>query len=513
MAGLNRTTARRQLEYKWVVMINTTLAVFMASLDNSILTISLPDILRSINATVVEIMWVVMGYALINTALLLPFARLADMKGRVKLFNLGFTIFIAASALCGLSQTGPQLVGFRLLQGVGAAFLLSNSVALVTDAFPAQERGAALGINMMAATTGFVTGTIAGGVITQYLGWRYIFFINVPIGAFAAVWCFLKLHETGATDRAAKFDPGGMITFPLAITSILAALTFVTLGRWGQTPTNLLFASGAALLVLFSLLERRVPEPMIDLALLRIRMFWAGNLALFINALARGSTMFILSWYFQSVLNDQPVTAGLKLLPMASVMALSAPLAGRMADKFGSRWLATIGLCGNTVAMFWMASFPVDVHYSLLAACLIMLGLSNAFFNAPNTSAVMAAVPAQRRGIAAGARSLLLNSGQTMSIALTMAIVSTAMSYQTLVALFAGSAEAAHGLDSAAFMDGFHKVFFVSAMLSVVAIVCSMLRGEEIRTPLSFPAERGIRGLPAVTDAALDARHDKGVLA
>jgi EmrB/QacA subfamily drug resistance transporter len=492
------------MEYKWVVMINTTLAVFMASLDNSILTISLPDILRSINATVVEIMWVVMGYALINTALLLPFARLADMRGRVKLFNLGFTVFVVASALCGLSQTGPQLVGFRLLQGVGAAFLLSNSVALLTDAFPAQERGAALGINMMAATTGFVMGTIAGGIITQYLGWRYIFFINVPIGTFAAVWCFLKLHETGATDRAARFDPGGMVTFPLAITSILAALTFVTLGRWGQTNTNLLFAGGAALLILFGFLERRVAEPMIDLALLRIRMFWAGNLALFINALARGSTMFILSWYFQAVLNDPPVTAGLKLLPMASVMALSAPLAGRMADRFGSRWLATLGLCGNTVAMAWMVTFPLDVPYPIVAVCLVLLGLSNAFFNAPNTSAVMAAVPARRRGVAAGTRSLLLNSGQTMSIALTMAIVSTAMSYGTLVSLFAGSADAAHAVDAAAFMTGFHRVYLVSAALSLIAIAGSMLRGQEVR-----PEQQPAAVLLGAQPVALDLAHDR----
>jgi EmrB/QacA subfamily drug resistance transporter len=464
-----------------VVLINTTLAVFMASLDNSILTISLPDILRSINATVVEIMWVVMGYALINTALLLPFARLADMKGRVRLFNLGFAVFIVASALCGLSQTGPQLVGFRLLQGVGAAFLLSNSIALLTDAFPAQERGSALGINMMAATTGFVTGIIAGGVISQFLGWRYIFFINVPIGAFAAVWCFLKLHEIGAVDREARLDMPGMITFPLAIACILAALTFVTLGRWGQEPTNLLFACGISLLLLFTFIEFRVAEPMMDLQLFRIRMFWAGNLAMFINTLARGSTMFILSWYFQAVLRDQPVVAGLKLLPMAVVMAIAAPLAGRMADRFPSRGLATLGLVGTTIAMGWMATFPVDVHYIIVAGCLVLLGLSNTLFNAPNTTAVMACVPARRRGVAAGARSLLLNSGQTMSIALTMAIVSTAMSYGTLVALFSGSAEAAHGLDSAAFMEGFHKVFLLGAVLSIVAIVCSMLRGQEDR--------------------------------
>lgn len=468
----------------------------MASLDQSILTISLPDILRSIDASVVEVMWVMLGYSLVNTSLLLPFARLADMKGRVRLFNVGFAIFVCASILCGLSQSGPQLVGFRLLQGVGAAFLLSNSVALLTDAFPPHERGAALGINMMAATTGFVMGVIAGGIITQFLGWRYIFFINVPIGGFAATWCFLKLHETSAAEREARFDLGGMITFPLAIASILGGLTQVTLGRWGAPLTNALFGAGVGLFVVFAAIERRVVEPMMDPLLFRIRMFWAGNLALFMNALARGSVMFIMSWYFQAVLRDPPVTAGLKLLPMAAVMAVSAPLAGRLADRVGSRWLATVGLVGTTVAMVWMATFPVNVPYVWVAVCLVLLGLSNAFFNAPNTTAVMAAVPSTRRGIAAGTRSLLLNSGQTMSIALTMAIIATAMSYETLVSLFSGSAQAAQALDAAAFMDGLHKVFLVSALLSVIAIVCSMLRGAEVpRAQLVAPAELRAKAL------------------
>jgi len=461
-----------------VVLITTTLGVFMASLDNSILTISLPDILRSISASVVEIMWVVMGYSLVVTALLLPFARLADMKGRVRLFNLGFAMFTAASALCGLSQTGMQLVGFRLLQGIGAALLSSNSVALVTDAFPARERGSALGINMMAATTGYVMGIVAGGVITEFLGWRYIFFINVPVGIFAATWCYRKLHEMADVDRAARFDIGGMVTFPLAVASILAALTYVTLGRWGEPLTNLLFVFGGALLILFGWIERRVSDPMMDVALFRIRLFWAGNSALFLNALSRGATMFIMSWYFQAVLNDPPVTAGLKMLPMAAVMAASAPLAGRLSDLLPSRWLATTGLLGTTAAMLWLTTFPVDVPYALVAAALVLLGLSNSFFNAPNTTAVMGAVPAQRRGVAAGTRTLLLNSGQMIAIALTMAIVSATMSYRTLVALFSGTSSGS-GLDAVAFMDGLHKVFLVSAMMSIVAIVCSALRGQE----------------------------------
>ena len=470
--------ARRQLEYKWVVLINTTLGVFMASLDNSILTISLPDILRSINATVVEIMWVVMGYSLIITALLLPFSRLADMKGRVKLFNLGFAIFTVSSALCGLSQTGSQLVAFRLLQGIGSALLLSNSVALLTDAFPLHERGSALGINMMMATTGFVMGIVAGGVITEFLGWRYIFFINVPVGLFAAVWCYRKLHETAELDDTARFDVPGIITFPLAISAILAALTLVTQGRWGEPATNGLFLSGFALLIVFLLIERRAPEPMMDLMLFRIRLFWAGNSALFLNTLARGATMFIMSWYFQAALGDPPVTAGLKMLPMALTMAVSAPIAGRLSDKLPSRELATVGLIGTAVAMLWMSTFPLHVSYPLLAVALVLIGASNTFFNAPNTTAVMAAVPAQRRGVAAGTRTLLLNTGQTMAIALTMAIVATRMSYQTLVVLFSGATDGA-SLDAVAFMDGLHKVFLVSALMSVIAIVCSAMRGQE----------------------------------
>ncbi|MBV9121050.1 MAG: MFS transporter [Chloroflexi bacterium] len=472
-------SARQVLEYKWVVLITTTIGVAMASLDNSILTISLPDIMHSVNASVVEVMWMVMGYSLIITALLLPFGRLADMKGRVRLFNAGFVLFTVASALCGLSQTGSQLVLFRLLQGIGSAFLFSNSVALLTDAFPANERGMALGVNMMCATSGFIMGMVFGGVITQFLGWRYIFFVNVPIGIFAAGWCFLKLRESSDPDREARFDIGGIVSFPLAVACILAALTFVTLGQWGSNTTDLLFAAGAALLVLFFMIERRVREPMMDLTLFRIRLFWAGNSALFLNALSRGATMFIMSWYFQAVLQDEPVIAGLKVLPLALIMGLAAPVAGRLADRLGSRLLATMGLMGTCVAMLWMSTFEVHVAYPVLAAALVILGASNAFFNTPNTSAVMSAVPAGRRGVAAGTRTLLLNSGQTMAIALTMAIVSTTMSYQTLVDLFSGSAAAAQNLDGQAFMDGLHKLFLVSFGLSAIGVVCSALRGKE----------------------------------
>ncbi|MGH2519992.1 MAG: MFS transporter, partial [Chloroflexota bacterium] len=354
---------RRPLDYKWIVLINTTIGVLMSSLDNSIITIALPDILKSLQASVVEVMWVVMGYSLIITALLLPFARFADMKGRVKMYNLGFIVFTLASALCGFSQTGGQLVIFRLVQGVGAAMLFANSTALVTDAFPDEQRGFALGVNMMAAVSGFVAGTVLGGVITQFWGWRFIFFINVPVGIFATLWAFFKLHDVFEAEHEARFDLGGIVTFPLAVSALLAALTYVVLGRWGSSTTNLLFALGVVMLAVFLVLELRTREPMMDLALFRIRIFWAGQTSLFLNALARGGVMFIMTWYFQSVLDDSPLTAGLKMLPLAVMMMLSAPIAGRLSDLFGSRWLSTFGLVMTTAALAWMSTFAVNVPY------------------------------------------------------------------------------------------------------------------------------------------------------
>jgi len=473
------TAPRGLLEYKWVVLINTTIGIVMVSIDSSILTIALPDITRSLHTSVVDSMWIVLGFQLVITALLLPFARLADMKGRVRLYNLGFAVFTLASVLCGFAQSGPQLVLFRLLQGIGAALLFANSTALVTDAFPSWQRGFALGINMMAGTTGFVVGVVLGGIITEFLGWRYIFFINIPFGVFATTWAFLRLHEIVEPERTAHFDIGGMVTFPLGIASILGALTFVVRGRAGDPITTGLLVAGVLLLALFLLIERRVPQPMMDLRLFRIRLFWAGNASLLLNSLARGSTQFILSWYFQTVLRNSPLIAGLKLVPMVATMIVIAPIAGRLSDRYGSRWLSTIGLSCTLVAQLWMISFSVTVPYITLGIALALLGVGNGLFNSPNSSAVMGSVPANRRGVAGGMRTLLNNTGQTLAIATAMVILSTVMSYQLLAGLFTGMATGAQSINGQVFMQGFHKVFVCSAAISVIAIVCSNMRGSE----------------------------------
>jgi EmrB/QacA subfamily drug resistance transporter len=478
--------AEVRLGYKWIALINTSIGMFMSALDSSIVTVALPDITRSLSASVVEIMWVVMGFQLVVTSLQLPVSRLADMKGRVRIYNIGFAVFTLASAMCGMSQSGAQLVLFRLVQGGGAAVLSASGTALVTDAFPSRQRGFALSINQLAGITGFMLGAVLGGVLTQLFGWRYIFFINIPFGVFATAWAFLKLREMSQPERKARFDVGGMVTFPLAIASILGGLTLVVIGEAGQPVTTGLLVLGIVLLVAFSLIERHVEYPMMDFSLFRIRVFWAGNVSLLLNALARGSTLFIMTWYFQGVLHDSPAASGAKILPMIVTMIVLGPIAGRLSDRIGSRWLSTVGIACTLVAQLWMMTFPVNVRYAQVALALAVLGAGNALFNAPNTSALMGCVPANRRGIAAGTRTLLMNSGQTLAIASAMVILSTVMSYQVLAALFTGAAPAG-AIDGESFMQGLHTVFLFGASISVVALVCSSLRGNDVRAPAPAP--------------------------
>jgi MFS family permease len=289
----------------------------------------------------------------------------------------------------------------------------------------------------------------------------------------------LKLREIGQIEREARFDMGGIITFPLAISCVLGGFTLTVLGRWAEPLTNLLFGGGALLLVLFWAIEKRVKDPMMDLALFKIRIFWAGNATFFLTALSRGASTFILSWYFQAGLMLEPRDAAVRMLPLALSMAVSAPFFGRLSDKAGSKLLSTLGLAISGLGLFLLSALMAapDASYVFMAVMFVMLGVGNAMFNAPNTNSVLSSVPPNRRGVAAGTRNLLLATGQTISIALAMAIISTTMSYQSLAKLFSGDEGSAAGLDVAAFFSGLRLVFLVCGCFSVVGVVISMLRG------------------------------------
>ncbi len=465
-------------KYKWIVLTNTTVAVFTSSLNTFLVNIALPDIARSINTSVSEIMWIIIGYNLVLTALMLPIARLADMKGRVRLYNIGFVVFTAASLLCSFAHSGTQLVGFRLVQGAGAAMLSANSTALITDAFPSSERGLAISINMVAALVGTTLGVVLGGFITDLFGWRWIFFINVPFGLVATIWAFLSLHEMVLPEQKARFDIGGSITFPLGLGSVLGGLTLMVMGYASEFITIGLIVLGILILIAFGFIERRATQPMMDFSLFHINLFWTGNTSLFLSSLARGATVFIMSWYFQTVLGDSPLTAGLKLLPLAVSILLVSPIAGLLSDRIGSRWLSIIGLSLTFVAQIWIATFSVTIPYLILAIIFIFLGIGFGLFNTPNTSAIMGCVPTNRRGIASGTRNMLFFTGQTMSIALSMVILSTVMSYHLLSDLFTGSAMGGQSVNALTFIDGLRKVFLFGAIITSFAIVFTSLRGK-----------------------------------
>ncbi len=461
--------------YRWIALTNTTIGAFMSVLDGSILTVSLPTIARDLHTGVALMLWILMGYTVIITALLLPIGRLSDLHGRVRFYLMGFAIFTVGSGLSGLAQSGLMLLGGRLFQGVGAACLWSNSMAILTDAFPARQRGLALGINQVAALAGSLGGLFLGGLITSTLGWRWIFFVNLPIGAFGTAWTYFALREVGRRAQAEPFDYPGLLAVIAGVVSVLLGLTEVVQGHSGPVVPGLILL-GIALLALFVLIERRSAHPLLDLSLFAERAFTFGNAASFLNALAQGALMFLLTFAFQGMLGASPLRAGLLLMPFTAAVLLVAPFSGALSDRVGPRGLASTGLAIAAVAFFMLARSPVTGPYGAIAVCLVFAGLGNGMFQSPNTSAIMNAVAPDRRGVAAATRSFLFNSGQVLSIALAFSVVSEAMGAGRLAGFLAGAAVHAAAAEAMPFAHGLRIALFLSAALAAAGALLSLMR-------------------------------------
>ena len=337
------------------------------------------------------------------------------MFGRVRLYILGFAIFTVGSALCGFSQTGLELVGFRLVQAVGAGFLFSNSAAIITDAFPPNERGRALGVNQVSIVVGAVSGLVLGGLITSTIGWRWIFFVNVPIGIVATVRARLDLRELARPERAARIDWGGNIVFASGLTLVLVAITLGALGQIADPVAITGGIVGVALLVLFIWIEHRERSPMLDLWLFRNRQFAASASAMFLNSLARGAFTFILVFYLQGpprFLN--PFAAGLFLIPLSASLAALGPVSGWLSDRFGPRPFLVAGLLVSAAGFLWLATIGPNDSFLQLTPPLILVGAGMGLFAAPNRAAMMSAVPPTRRGVASGVGTTLINTGSTI---------------------------------------------------------------------------------------------------
>jgi MFS family permease len=461
--------------YKWIALSNCTLAVLLATLDASITLIAMPDIFRGIHldplipANSFYLLWMILGYLVVSSVLIVSLGRLGDMFGRVKIYNLGFVIYTIASLLLAVDwMTGRQgatyLIVFRIFQGVGGACLLANAAAIITDAFPANQRGMALGINNIVGVSGLFIGLILGGLLAP-VDWRLVFLISVPVGLFGTVWAYLKLEER-SKPRPASIDWWGNVTFALGLVLVMVAVTYGirpydgSPTGWGSPRVLVLLAAAVTSLVAFVTIERGVAEPMFRLALFRIRAFTFGSLSTFLAAVARGGLMFMLIIWLQGIwlpehgysFTQTPLWAGIYMLPLTLGLLIVGPISGYLSDRFGARAFATAGMLGAALSFALLMLLPTDFNYWVFALILLLNGASMGLFASPNRAAVMNSLPAADRGAGGGMNQTFQNSAQVLSIGIffTLLIVGLASS---LPAAMSGGLHA-HGVS----VDVAHRV-------------------------------------------------------
>src|SRR3954454_21139142 len=407
--------------YKWWALSCTSLGMLLATINSGTLIIALPDLERALHTTLLQLVWVILAYMIASTVLVLTAGRLSDLFGRKKAYLSGFVVFAVASLGAGFAGDGTELILWRILQGVGGAFLFANSSALVTDAFPREQLGLAMGTNTMVAAVGLVLGPVLGGALVS-ISWHWVFWFNVPLALVGTAWGALVLRELAKPDSMRGLDLAGTVVFVVGLTGLVLGISRGGLSGWDDPVVIGGLAAAAVLLPAFIAIERRGRAPMLDLTIFRNRMFATATGAAFINGLSRFALMFPFVFYFQYSQGDDPITAGIKLTPLAIGMLVSSPLAGMWADRHGSRMLSAAGMLLSAVGLAAMTTLQVDSPYWQSTLWLAFVGVGSGLFNSPNTAAMMGAVPPHPRGIAAGVRALLQNTGAVLSIAFVMAI-------------------------------------------------------------------------------------------
>jgi MFS family permease len=457
--------------YKWVALLNATLAVLLATLDGSITIIAMPDIFRGIHldplvpANSFYLLWMILGYLVVTSVLIVSLGRLGDMVGRVKIYRLGFIIYTVASLLLAidwLQGTGGALylIGLRVVQGIGGACLLANAAAIITDAFPANQRGMALGINNIFGVSGTFIGLVLGGILAP-IDWRLVFLISVPVGVFGTVWAYTSLREL-SSPRAAPIDWWGNVTFALGLILIMVAVTYGIRPAdghavgWGSPRVLGLLAAGLLSLVTFVVVERRSPDPMFRLPLFKIRAFTFGTLSTFLSSIARGGLMFMLIIWLQGIWLPQhgysftktPLYAGIYMLPLTVGLLFAGPVSGYLSDRFGARPFATSGMILTAVGFGLLLLLPTNFSYISFGLILLLIGMSMGLFASPNRAAVMNSLPRSDRGAGGAMNQTFQNSAQVLSIGIffTLMIIGLA---STLPQTMSSGLEA-HGVSASA---------------------------------------------------------------
>ena len=563
--------------YKWVALSNTTLGVLIATMDASIVIISLPAIFRGIGldplapGNIGYLLWMILGYLLVSAVLVVVLGRLGDMFGRVKIYNIGFLIFACASVALSLDPfragTGAMwLILWRVVQAFGGSMLTANSAAILTDAFPARQRGMALGINQITALAGQFLGLLAGGLLAV-VDWRAVFWVSVPISITGTIWSYLSLRETSA-GRPGRIDWLGNLTFAAGAGILLAGITYGiqpyggSATGWGNPWVLSGLIGGVVLLLVFSYVETHIAEPMFNLALFKVRAFAAGNLAALLTAIARGGLQFMLIIWLQGIwlplhgydYEDTPLWAGIFMLPLTVGFLIAGPVSGWLSDRFGARAFSTVGLIVVALSFLGLLALPIDFDYGMFAALLLLNGLGQGMFSAPNTSSIMGSVPSEYRGVASGMRSTFQNSGTALSIGVFFSLMVSGLAtslprtlshglqihgvpsgaaeqaaslppVSTLFATFLGNNPIQHLLASNGTLDhvtaaqravltghtffpqlvsgpfhhGLTIVFSVAAGMALVSAVASALRGGHRPDPEPGPSPADLPPAPAET--------------
>lgn len=455
------------------------MGVLMSAVDTTAVVLGLPVMMVDLRSDILSMIWVIMAYLLVITILGTQVGKLGDMFGRVRMYNLGFAVFTLGSLLCGFSVIGPQLIDFRVLQGIGGALISSNSGAIIADTFPENRRGRAFGFTGFGWSAGAILGILVGGALVTFLNWRYIFFINIPIGIFATVAGYLMLRERSPRTKS-TVDVVGMLLLGAGLYFLLAFLTDVT--GSGLTPSfEIELVVSILLLVGFVMWERSFSSPLLDLSLLRQRVLTASILAAFFQSLASFAVLFLVIMYLQGPRGLSPWDASLLLIPGYVLGGFVAPFAGRLSDRLGARVVASIGLLAQGFGMIVYSTLAIETPLYVVILGSVLSGAGSSTFFPANNSAVMANAPKRAYGIASGLLRTFSNIGMVGSFAVALLIASLSISRQLAFAVFLGVGRISGSL-SLAFIEGAHSALMASTLLLAVAFLLSVLRGKEART-------------------------------
>jgi EmrB/QacA subfamily drug resistance transporter len=466
------------LDYKWTVLSVTTIGILMAGIDARIVIIGLPQVIAALKADTEQGIWINQAYILGSIAVLLLIGRISDMFGRKRVYVGGFLIFTAGSALTSLSSSPMQVILFRIIQGIGAGVLITNSVALITDATPTNELGFSLGVNNLGFRFGAMAGLTISGVILSFVGdWRALFYVNIPIGIAGTLWAQTALKETMFTEKEASIDWAGFFTFTASITSFLLALTYGAYGLGNEILVLELFFIGVITMAAFIMHEKRCKYPLLDLNLLRIREYTGGVVAQLLNAIAWGAVLLLLSLYLQLVLGLNPFDAGIRMIPFDIAFLICGPLSGKLSDKFGHLPFTTSGIALTSISLYLFSTVDAFTPYSVLVCYMALFGAGIGIFSSPNMSSIMTCVPPKRRGIGSALRATFFNVGFATSLNLSVLIISLVVPYALVTLIVSGTATVTQ-FDKILFMDGLKTTYLWLAALNAVAIIPSVLRGK-----------------------------------